>query len=60
MSIVVRQCPFGFTQICLHFPGFTCKKRATRKEVKIAVTQGKKPLRQEDVDSELAVEAREI
>jgi hypothetical protein len=39
MSIVIREHPLGFTQICLHFPGFTRKKRGTRKKVKIAVTQ---------------------
>jgi hypothetical protein len=32
MSIVIRYCPQGLMRICLHFAGFTHKKRATRKK----------------------------
>jgi hypothetical protein len=39
MSIGVRYYLQGFLRICLHFAGFTRKKRATRKKNQIAVAQ---------------------
>ena len=44
ISIIVRQYPLEFTEICLHFPGFTCKKRATRKKSENRRGPGRSPL----------------